>query len=61
MFVAKHKRNSVEESCRFSWITKELKQDTKKKLETCKDGKKRKIDHEGSYKRYQKVKKEDNN
>lgn len=41
-FVAKHKGNSVGESCRFSWITRQLKQDPKKKLETCKDEKKRK-------------------
>lgn len=35
-FVAKHKGNSVGESSRFSWITRQLKQDTKKKLESCK-------------------------
>lgn len=61
-FVAKHKGNSVGESSRFSWITRQLKQDTKKKLESCKGEKK--IKDWSSSEPYQgdkKVKKEDNN
>lgn len=60
-FVAKHKGNSVGESSRFSWMTTQLKQGSKKKLETCKDEKKEKrfITKE-SYQGDLKVKKDDN-